>query len=255
MSGTPDLVFAGNLLVDDVVHPDGGTRMGMAGGAMLYASLGASLWGARCGLVSVAGSDYPAAMLESLSARGVDLSGVKRLDRPGVRTWLLYEDSVRRVLHRLGGPSHLEVSPLPADLPERFRGAWGVHLSPMPFECQREWAVFLAGSTRAFVSVDPHEPVRETNLEAWRSLLAHVDAFFPAAEDLRLGAGDLDARAVTRRLASGRLSHVAYKRGAEGGLLHQVAEDRLIAWPAVEVRVEDATGAGDAFAGDRKSVV
>ena len=41
----PDLVVLGNLLVDDVVFPDGRTRMGEAGGATLYASLGAALKG------------------------------------------------------------------------------------------------------------------------------------------------------------------------------------------------------------------
>ena len=44
---TPDLVLLGNLLVDDVVFADGSTRMGQAGGAMLYAALAASLWGVR----------------------------------------------------------------------------------------------------------------------------------------------------------------------------------------------------------------
>src|SRR6185436_20497384 len=56
---TPDLVLLGNLLVDDVVFPDGRTRMGQPGGAILYASLATALWGARAGCVSVRGDDYP----------------------------------------------------------------------------------------------------------------------------------------------------------------------------------------------------
>jgi hypothetical protein len=57
---TPSIVLLGNLLVDDVVFADGTTRMGQAGGALLYGELGATLWGARPGLVSVLGDDYPA---------------------------------------------------------------------------------------------------------------------------------------------------------------------------------------------------
>ena len=34
---TPSLVLLGNLLVDDIVFPDGSTRMGQPGGAKLYA--------------------------------------------------------------------------------------------------------------------------------------------------------------------------------------------------------------------------
>ena len=39
----PSIVLLGNLLVDDVVHADGTTRMGQAGGALLYGALGATV--------------------------------------------------------------------------------------------------------------------------------------------------------------------------------------------------------------------
>jgi hypothetical protein len=99
----PDLVVLGNLLVDDMVFPDGRTRMAEPGGATLYATLGASLWGLSAGVASV--------RVEALTARGVDLSGVRPLGRPGLRTWLLYEGARRQVIHRLDLPSHAEVSP------------------------------------------------------------------------------------------------------------------------------------------------
>ena len=60
---TPSIVLLGNLLVDDVVLPDGTTHMGQAGGALLYAAVAATLWDARPGLVSVVGDDYPADVL------------------------------------------------------------------------------------------------------------------------------------------------------------------------------------------------
>ena len=86
----PSIVLLGNLLVDDVVLADGTTRMGQAGGALLYGALGATVWESRPGLVSVLGDDYPARRAEKLRAAR------RRSDRPslgrsGVRTWLLYE--------------------------------------------------------------------------------------------------------------------------------------------------------------------
>src|SRR5262249_36503751 len=99
---TPDLVLLGNLLVDDVGFADGRTRMGQPGGAMLYAALAASLWGVSTGCVSLRGDDYPSTALDELRARGVALDGVHALHRNGVRTWLLYEGAIRRVIHRLG---------------------------------------------------------------------------------------------------------------------------------------------------------
>ena len=98
----PSIVLLGNLLVDDVVFADGTTRMGQPGGALLYGALGATVWESRPGLVSVLGDDYPAQVLEQLQQRGVDLTGVHPLGRPGVRTWLLYEGHARRLVHRLG---------------------------------------------------------------------------------------------------------------------------------------------------------
>jgi pseudouridylate synthase len=64
----PDLVVLGNLLVDDMVFPDGRTRMAEPGGATLYAALGASLWGLAAGVASVRGDDYPGSALEALTA-------------------------------------------------------------------------------------------------------------------------------------------------------------------------------------------
>ena len=86
-----DLAVIGNLLVDDIVFPDGRTRMGEAGGAALYTSLAAALWGAQVGVASVRGEDYPLAALDALAERGIDLAGVRVLDRPGTRVGVLYE--------------------------------------------------------------------------------------------------------------------------------------------------------------------
>ncbi|MCE3249726.1 MAG: PfkB domain protein, partial [Geminicoccaceae bacterium] len=71
MTVTPSLVLLGNLLVDDIVLPDGRTCMAQPGGAILYGTLGAALWGTRVGCVSLAGADYPDASLDALKRRRV----------------------------------------------------------------------------------------------------------------------------------------------------------------------------------------
>jgi ribokinase len=246
---TPDLVVLGNLLVDDVVFENGRTLMGDARGAALYLSLAAELWGARVGVVSVRGDDYPAATLAALAQRGVDLAGVRDLGRDGLRTWLLYESRVRRVIHRLGGPTHAEVSPRPEDIPAAYLGARAFHLAPMPFATQRALVQALAARREAAIAVDPHEPVREDNLAEWRALLAGVDAFFPSADELRLDGAADDPRPALRRLAGGRLRFVAFKRGRDGGVLYDAQTGTFFEWPPVPRLTGDPTGAGDAFAG------
>lgn len=245
---TPDLVLCGNLLVDDLVFPDGRTHMGQPGGAVLYASLAASLWGARVGALSVAGEDYPPHALDALRLREVDLAGVRASDRPSLRTWLLYEGRVRRVVHRLCGPTHDDVSPSLADLPESWRAARAAHLAPMPMAVQR--ALIRDGFTDrgTFVSADPYTPVTEQTLADWRDLLAHCDAFFPSEDELLLEEAATDPRAALLRLAGGRLRFIAFKRGLKGGLLYDAAHDRFHEWQPRTDGLADPTGAGDAFA-------
>ena len=244
---TPDLVLLGNLLVDDVVFPDGRTRMGQPGGAILYASLAAALWGARAGCVSLRGDDYPEHALEKLRERGIATDGIRQLGGHGVRTWLLYEGRVRRVLHRLGCPTHEEVSPAPDDVPEAWRAARAFHLAPMPIALQAELAQRM-GAGGAHLSIDPHEIVTEASLPRWRETLAHADAFFPSEDEMQLDDAQSDPRRALRRLAGGRLRFIAYKRGLKGGLLYDAREDRFHEWAPRTHGLTDPTGSGDAFA-------
>jgi sugar/nucleoside kinase (ribokinase family) len=244
----PSLVFLGNLLVDDIVFPDGSTRMGQPGGAIMYGSLGAALWGTRVGCVSLVGTDYPVTMLDALERRGVDLSGVHRLDGFGARTWLLYEGHLRRLIHRLGRPTHEQVSPGPEYIPRAWQSAPAFHLAPMPFSVQRRVLASLASNANRFVSIDPHLPITEETLGDWRQALADADAFFPSEDELQLGNTDVDPEHVLPRLATGRLRFIVVKQAARGGILYDAHEDRFHRWRGRAKKVIDPTGAGDAFA-------
>jgi sugar/nucleoside kinase (ribokinase family) len=249
MSGAiPDLVLLGNLLVDDIVLRDGSTLMGEPGGAVLHAALAAALFGAKVGIGSVAGIDYPAHALEQLAAKGIDLDGVRRLDRTGGRAWLLYEPTVRRTVHHLDCPSHADVSPTLADLPAAWWAAQAFHLAPMPLERQVELAHGLAPESPGarLVSLDPFELVRDGTLAAWREVLTHIDLFFVSEDEWRL-AGEADA--IIPALAGPRLARIAFKRGARGGRLVDLHAGRSQVWNSRAREVTDATGAGDAFAG------
>jgi len=244
----PSIVLLGNLLVDDVVFADGTTRMGQPGGSLLYNALGATVWAARPGLVSVLGDDYPARALEELRERGADLTGVHPLGRSGVRTWLLYEGHVRRLIHRLGCPTHEEVSPGPASIPSEWRATRAFHIAPMPFEVQRTLLTVLRAHGSNFVSIDPFRPVTEETLHEWRDLLADADAFFPGEDELLIDGVDTNPRQVLPRLVSGRLRFVVFKRGARGGILYDAHHKRFHTWDARVAALVDQTGAGDAFA-------
>lgn len=252
---SPDLVLLGNLLVDDVVLEDGRTRMGEPGGAILYTSLAASLWGTSVGCVSLRGDDYPREALDLLAARGVRLDGVHPVGGNGVRTWLLHEGGVRRVLHRLGRPSHEAVSPGPRHVPDAWRRARAFHLAPMPLATQRALVEAIRGwespGSPALISLDPHLHVTPESLGAWREWLGAVDVFLPSEDEVHWPAGAGPVETALAGLATGRLRHVAWKRGAAGGALYDAGERRWRPWAPVAVPASaatDPTGAGDAFA-------
>jgi cytidine kinase len=242
----PDLVVLGNLLVDDVVFPDGRTRMTQPGGAVLYFALGAVVAGLRPGVVSLRGADYPDWALEALGARGVDLAGVHDLGRPGGRAWLLYEGARRQIIHWLDRPTHTEVSPTAAHVPAAWSRVPAVHLAPMPFEVQEALVGALSPRPDTFLSLDPWLPLRAETLAAWRRVLAGVDAFFLSEDEMETGRDD--PAGTLRSLAGGRLRYVVFKRGVRGGLLYDAREDRITEWSARAEAVVDPTGAGDAFA-------
>lgn len=243
----PDLVVLGNLLVDDMVFPDGRTRMAEPGGATLYAALGASLWGVPTGVATVRGDDYPAAALEALAARGVDLSGARPFGAPGVRTWLLYEGTRRQVIHRLDRPSHADVSPTSTTIPAAWRKARAFHLAPMPFDRQCELVDDLSRIEGAVVSLDPYRLLTSESVGDWRDVCSRVDALFLSEDEMEVGDRE-EPRPALRSLAGGRLRFVLFKRGARGGILYDARGDRFLEWAPRSAAVVDPTGAGDAFA-------
>ena len=57
----PAIVCVGSIIIDDIVLPDGVTRMGVLGGGVSHAAAGAATWGERPGIVACVGHDLPAA--------------------------------------------------------------------------------------------------------------------------------------------------------------------------------------------------
>lgn len=238
-----DLVVVGNLLVDDLVYDDGQTRMGEPGGALLHAALGASGWGARVGLVSILGTDYPTRAVETMVAHGICLDGVKRLATPGARVWLLYENGVRRMVPRLGRPSHEDVSPTPEHVPAHYHDAPAMHVAPMPLARQKAM-VEAFGQGNRLVSVDPCDVLTAETFTVFRAMSAHTDVLFLSDDEI----GIPDRARAMRALATGRTRYVLHKRGRQGGTVYRRDRSETIDWAPFAADEVDPTGAGDSFA-------
>jgi sugar/nucleoside kinase (ribokinase family) len=243
----PDLVVFGHLLTDDIVFEDGSTRLGEAGGAALYFSLGAALWGLRVGVVSRCGAEYPRAMLGALEERGILLDGVRFLDGPGMRNWLLYEGRIRHIVHHLASPPLADVTPRAAELPARWREARAYHVAPMPHVIQSELVHDLERTNGAILSLDPYVLLTAETWETGQRLAGAVDVFLLSADEFLVECDRDDPTPTLDTLWNGRLGHLALKQGASGGWLRDAEGWRR--WRTkTEAAVVDATGAGDCFA-------
>ena len=108
------VIIVGNLTVDDVIQADGSSQMGTLGGNSVHAAAAALIWTEEVGVVARCGTDFPAAALDRLREAGADTGGIRPIDGPTVRNWVIYEAdgsrSGRAWLIYGWGPSPMPVS-------------------------------------------------------------------------------------------------------------------------------------------------
>lgn len=217
----------GYLSMDRVTGPEGDRRE-QAGGAALYAALGARAAGAAVSMLAAAGDDWPDAWTAAAARCGVDCTGIARRAGPTRRARLDYAaDGGRGHAHHDDVVWWERTAALLPPMPPRLAPADLLVLAPMPAE-QAARALDAAGQCRAVA--DTSEAYAKREPAALRALMPRLAAFAPSREEIRWLA-PLDGCPVVE------------KRGAEGLALG----DEVFAPPPVTVR--DPTGAGDATLG------
>jgi ribokinase len=232
----------GHLTVDDVVLPDGTCHMASAGGAALYAAVGARLAGAHSTIVTRRGDGIPSSTIDRLA--DLQIQGqLVRTPAPVITQWVLYEADGSRtyVPHPRSGTYDL-LSPVPSE--HRLSAGAAVHLAPMPVAAQAAWVHALRG--RASVTLDPHHDSARDKPQEVLALLPSLAGFLPSELEAKDLAGPDPVVALRTFRAAGAALAVV-KLGPEGSL---VAVDGDV-WhvPAAPARVVDVTGAGDAYCG------
>jgi sugar/nucleoside kinase (ribokinase family)/fructoselysine-6-P-deglycase FrlB-like protein len=243
------VIIIGNLTIDDVIQADGSSQMGTLGGNSVHAAAAALTWVRDVGVVARCGADFPAMVLSRLREAGADTGGIRPVDGPTVRNWVIYEaDGSRHWVYRTPRGRSAEVAPRPGDIPGTWlNGAPVVHVAAMPLAA----AAAIVRSVReraagAVITLDTHEDWRPGDdvLDAARL----VDVFVPSRAELtELTGCDDPERAADGLLAAG-VRCVVVKLGGDGALVARPGSPP--AWvPAAPAEVVDPTGAGDSFCG------
>ena len=249
-----DVIVVGNLTVDDVVHPNGETTMASPGGNTIYAATGALIWGLSVGVVARVGADFPVAALDRLRDAGLDTGGLRPIEGPTVRNWVIYEhDGHRSWVYRTPPERRLEVAPSPEDIPtgwtdQKQDRAPVVHVASMPFEAAAGIVGHLrAEGRRAIVTLDTHEAWSAGRDEVL-ALARRVDVFVPSDGELAAVLGYDDPERACRELQAEGVPAVVVKCGEKGALVSAPGGPPVRIAPP-NVAVLDATGPATPSAG------
>jgi sugar/nucleoside kinase (ribokinase family) len=253
-----DILVPGELNPDLILtDPDLDPRFGQAevlvqdaaltpGSSSVIFACGASRLGLKVAFVGVVGEDiFGRFMLDSLSARGVDISHViVDPDQKTGLTVILNRIDDRAMLTHLGAINALRVEQIPDELLSQARH---LHLASYFLQTKLQPKVpdlfrrarALGLTTSIDTNWDPEE-----RWSGVHDLLNFTNVFLPNENEAfaLTGAGSVDMSA--RKLAA-RADVVAVKMGEQGGLAIQ-CEDIQRA-PAIPVEVVDTVGAGDSF--------
>jgi sugar/nucleoside kinase (ribokinase family) len=235
----------GNLLVEDIVMPDGRELPGRLGGDAIYAALGARAFADDVAPVVRLGQGFPAELRQALEDAGY-ADGLIPSYHPAVRLrvdWGVEGGS--RFTFEPGSGTYGEATPLPDELtPRLLERLDAVHIAPIPFEQMAAW-VHWARPRARLVTVDPHYQHLD---EDWSRVLPLVDAFLPSrAEAAGIVGGWPGPEEAARALVALGASIVCIKLGAAGAIAYRDGE--LARVPAATPDPMDPTGCGDAFCG------
>ena len=250
-AGIRPVIVIGNLTIDDVIQADGRSQMGTLGGNSVHASAAALTWLREVRIVARCGADFPAEAIDRLREAGADAGGVRHIDGPTVRNWVIYEaDGTRHWVYRTPRERSAEVAPLPGDIPDAWLSRVPspvVHVAAMPLAAATAIVRSVRGqASDAIITLDTHEdwPRGVGAIDVARL----VDVFLPSREELATILGYDDPERAAGELTGAGLKCVVVKLGADGALV--AGQGKLpMQVPASHVVVVDPTGAGDSFCG------
>lgn len=126
--------FVGHFNIEDIYYPSY-SRLGTAGGACLYAAMGARIWTDQVGVISRIGDDYPAAYLKTLKSMGVALH-LRHMPGPTMASRTEYAAGQDRVFTMKNPPKRLDELTPDSDDVQAAQIPTGsfVHLSAMSLE-------------------------------------------------------------------------------------------------------------------------
>ncbi|MHB1024145.1 MAG: PfkB family carbohydrate kinase [Desulfobacteria bacterium] len=236
------LLVVGSMAFDSIKSPFGEVER-VVGGSATYFSLAASyLTPVR--LVSVVGKDFPKGTLDMLSARGIDLQGLKVAE--GVTFhWKGYYEYDLNVAHTVKTDLNVFENFAPV-LPASYRESRYVFLGNIDPKLQLD--ILAQVREPKIVALDTMNFWIGKSPQLLREVIRSVDIVVVNEAEIRELTGEFNLVKAARKLMRMGPGRVVIKRG-EYGVLY-LSDGEIFAAPAYPLEtIFDPTGAGDSFAG------
>jgi sugar/nucleoside kinase (ribokinase family) len=244
-------ISIGNIIIDDIVLPDGVTHMGILGGGGSHAIGGMRVWTNEIGFVAAVGADLPSECREALERYNIDLSGIiLREAHRAPRAWQICEWDERRFeIFRTDFDTFIRMAPDLEEIPESYWQAKGVHFLSDAREGQVEVAKALKQRGNPVVLWEP--PPLIVTLEGRdmaQEILPWVDIFSPNLREATALCETDDIETIMDILTKWGAKIVALRMGIRGSAVRQRGGPTMRI-PIVPTEVVDVTGAGNAYCG------
>ena len=236
------LLVVGSMAFDSIKSPFGEVER-VIGGSATYFSLAASyLTPVR--LVSVVGKDFPKGTLDMLSARGIDLQGLKVAE--GVTFhWKGYYEYDLNIAHTVRTDLNVFENFAPV-LPASYRESRYVFLGNIDPKLQLD--ILAQVREPKIVALDTMNFWIGKSPQLLREVIRSVDIVLINEAEIRELTGEFNLVKAARKLMRMGPERVVIKRG-EYGVLY-LSDGEIFAAPAYPLEtIFDPTGAGDSFAG------
>ena len=236
------LLVVGSMAFDSIKSPFGEVER-VIGGSATYFSLAASyLTPVR--LVSVVGKDFPKGTLDMLSARGIDLQGLKVAE--GVTFhWKGYYEYDLNIAHTVKTDLNVFENFAPV-LPASYRESRYVFLGNIDPKLQLD--ILAQVREPKIVALDTMNFWIGKSPQLLREVIRSVDIVVINEAEIRELTGEFNLVKAARKLMRMGPERVVIKRG-EYGVLY-LSDGEIFAAPAYPLEtIFDPTGAGDSFAG------
>ena len=236
------LLVVGSVALDSVETPFGSVTDALGGSALFFSRAACLLHPVQ--VVGVVGDDYPMEALDSLTDRGIDISGVERKAGESFRWKGRYSHDLldRETLEtRLGVFADFEPT-----IPQEFQSAEYVFLGNINPELQL--SVLDQIRRPKLVVCDTMNFWIEGNRDTLLDLLQKTDVLMVNDTEAILLSGEWNVYKAAKWILERGPSTVVIKQGSHGAFL--LDRDQIFYVPAFPLEdVQDPTGAGDSFAG------